>query len=342
MSEITLLSSTGNESIDSILQGFVGICELGLPGKIRGYYLTGSWSNGTALHTPGEPTRSSDIDMQVIFKGSLEASDRALFEGLLGGCQRICSLALEVYAADEEALSQNWDVCLKQESLLLYGEEIRDRIPLPNLDDHIQRTMTFPPYAMAAVRGQVLYAEGQWLEPLLRYPLPYPDPDGEFYGYDVGSSLGELVRDATWAATVLLALKAGRIAGTKQTAVRMYQELDDEEWRDLPAVVFEQCKRAWRLQVPEAEADRWQLRELCHRMLGLENHLLRLYRDYLERCVQSGNRDQVLFATRILGQVVYDEPSLLAALRRLAEGPAAELREAAGRALERMSRAEGL
>lgn len=336
MNSLALLSSTGNEQVDQILRGFVGLCELAFPGRVRGYYLTGSWINGTALLLPGDPDNSSDLDLRVIFKGTLEEPERRRFDTLAAACLRISPLRLEVYPTGEEVLTRNWDVCLKQESLLLFGEDIRDRLPLPDLDDYIQRTMTFPPYAMAAVRGQVLYADGQWRKPLLRCPLSYPDPDGEFRGYEVVSSLGELVGDATWAATVILALKAGLYAGTKWSAARMYREQMQDEWSDLPAAVFEKCKLAWRHQIPAGDEDRKQLRELCRRMLGLENYLLQLCREYLIAALASEDHETVLYAVRMLGMLVYDDAAILAALRGLADSEDPDLRSVAQRTLGRM------
>jgi hypothetical protein len=338
MDDIALINSSGSEQVDNLLRGFVGLCELSLPGRIRGYYLTGSWSNGTALYIPGDRDRSSDIDVRVIFKGSLEEQDRCQFEALLTGYCRLSPLTLEVYPADETALARNWDICLKQESLLLYGEDIRASLPLPSLEDHIQRVMTFPPYALAAVRGQVLYADGQWQEPWLKHPLAYPDPDGEFYGYNIGSSLGGLVGDATWAATVILAVKAGLYAGTKRTAAFLYRERIDDEWHDLPAAIFERCKLAWGLQVPAAPADRRQLREMCRRTLGLENYLLELYRDYLGETLQSPDPENVRYALRMLAMIVYDDAPILSALRRLASSDDVELSGAVQRTLGRMER----
>jgi hypothetical protein len=63
MKSISLLHSTGHREVDGILEGVVGLFELLFPGRVSGYYLTGSFSDGTAI--PG-----SDIDMSVLFRGS--------------------------------------------------------------------------------------------------------------------------------------------------------------------------------------------------------------------------------------------------------------------------------
>ena len=63
MDTISLFNSTGNQQVDDILRGVIGISEIVFPNRIRGYYLTGSYANSYALPT-------SDIDMTIVFKGS--------------------------------------------------------------------------------------------------------------------------------------------------------------------------------------------------------------------------------------------------------------------------------
>ena len=61
---IGLLAETGIEQIDSILRGLVGLFEVSFPGRIRGCYLTGSYSDGTAVDL-GRTLHSSDIDTVI-------------------------------------------------------------------------------------------------------------------------------------------------------------------------------------------------------------------------------------------------------------------------------------
>src|SRR3954467_8935884 len=64
---------------------------------------------------------------------------------------------------------------LKTASVLLAGEDIRDRMP-PMMLDACLRTYWHAPYAyMARVLRSV---------DVLRFPLTYPGACGEFFGYD--------------------------------------------------------------------------------------------------------------------------------------------------------------
>lgn len=60
MSYVSLLDSAGNREVDNILRGVIGIFESVFPDRIRGYYLTGSYTDGTAVP-------ASDIDVDILF-----------------------------------------------------------------------------------------------------------------------------------------------------------------------------------------------------------------------------------------------------------------------------------
>lgn len=49
MNEISLINSTGNRQVDDILRGIVGLFEMAFPNRIRGYYLCGSYIDGSAI-----------------------------------------------------------------------------------------------------------------------------------------------------------------------------------------------------------------------------------------------------------------------------------------------------
>jgi predicted nucleotidyltransferase len=60
-SDIELRHATGDAEVDRIMRGYVGVFETAFPGAVRGYYLSGSFAEGTA-------TLTSDIDVDVVFK----------------------------------------------------------------------------------------------------------------------------------------------------------------------------------------------------------------------------------------------------------------------------------
>ncbi|MEO7910884.1 MAG: nucleotidyltransferase domain-containing protein, partial [Roseiflexaceae bacterium] len=58
---IELSTSSGSQPADNALRGLVGVFELHFPGRIRAYYVEGSYADRTAIAT-------SDIDLVLIFK----------------------------------------------------------------------------------------------------------------------------------------------------------------------------------------------------------------------------------------------------------------------------------
>ena len=125
----------------------------------------------------------------------------------------------------------------------------------------------------------------------MRLPLGYPDPRGEFYGYDCRAvrlpdggearSTRNLIRTTGWAATALVAHRAGRYVARKRDCHAIYRETIGDEWGDLLADIYTQCRAEWNYLIPDDAADRRRLRAICERTLAFENHFLAIYRRYL-------------------------------------------------------------
>ena len=71
-----LIFSTGNTQVDGILSGFIQACEDALPGRVKAYYLTGSYAYGS-------PVPTSDIDLNVVVRDLLPVITRLLGSELL-------------------------------------------------------------------------------------------------------------------------------------------------------------------------------------------------------------------------------------------------------------------
>jgi len=141
VADISLLASTGNQQVDKILQGIIGIYELVFPGCIRGYYLLGSYTDATSVSI-------SDIDMAILFKGSSVDKREAQVNRC---CSLISPIRLDISAHSEERLPAE-DVRLKLGSVLLYGEDSRDNIALPP----IEASLAFENHYLAIYRNYLL------------------------------------------------------------------------------------------------------------------------------------------------------------------------------------------
>jgi hypothetical protein len=258
---------TGDERIDTILRGLVGIWEMVFPGRIRAYYLTGSYSDGSALP-------SSDIDISVVFRGDFaHEQEEAAGDELAGYCAQVCPVELDMVPLREEMQFPLRAAGIKLASQLLYGEDVRDRMLLPPLTDFVRHAMDL---TSRLIRS--LHQAGD----VLPFPLDYPDPDGSFYGYDRGdgAELKDLVTAMGLAATAILAFKAGQYAGGKRDCLRLYRACINDEWTGFLEELYERGRNEWGYQVPENQGDRERLRRLCEQALGFENHFLSLYREY--------------------------------------------------------------
>jgi hypothetical protein len=324
MPPIALIERTGLPAVDEYLLGLIEIFELAFPGRVRAYYLAGSFATGDAV-------AGSDIDFRAIFTGEFAAGEAERVTRLRDSCARISAFQLDMPARCEaHYLSGAEDpLALKTASLLLYGADIRDQLVVPPLD-YYTRMITGAPYRNLAL----------WLRrsPIIRYPLGYPDPAGQFYGYDVGGDTKQFVVAIGWAATGLLVLDAGQYVARKSAWLDLYRQHTNDEWLPFLAAVYGRCRIDWGYAIPADAAGRAELRELCRRALRFENHYLARYRAYLLGLLAEPDQSSQIFALERLAQVVYPDAEVVAAIRRLAGSPPGPLRLAAEQAMSATDR----
>ena len=204
MDSIRLEASTGNAQVDQILSGIVGIYETVFPGRVRGYYLAGSYADGSAVPA------GSDIDLYLLFKEPLTQEEEEKARRIRRHCERICPVELELPVRSEAHLRENAPG-IKCASRLIYGEDIRDAIPLPDFDTYLRQVTQAPLLHSARLRNR-----GPERSPL-RFPLDAPDPSDEFCGYVETKkdpdgrewrSTKPLVHTVGWAATGTIGLEA--------------------------------------------------------------------------------------------------------------------------------------
>lgn len=67
----------------------------------------------------------------------------------------------------------------------------------------------------------------------------------------------------------------------KRAAISAYRQHIGDAWAAHLEAIHRQCRLQWGYRIPETEAERELLRELCRTELAFENHFLASYRDYL-------------------------------------------------------------
>ena len=271
---IVLSNTTGNERADAVLRGIVGIYESAFPGRVRGYYLEGSYADGIGIAT-------SDIDLEIVFKDGLQDDERGKAQQIAESCALLSAVELDCSLTDEKGLA-NGIVPIFKESLPVYGEDVRDKFPLIALDKWTRDRMHAAYWLTINIYDRP--------ESVI-YPLTYPDPAGEFYGYDNrklrlpdGNEVNctrNLVRTTGWIASALLAYKAGKMLATKRECFQAYHECLQPEDAQLLHDIYEQCRQQWNYLIPEDAADRMVLRNVCARTLAFENRFLEVYKRFL-------------------------------------------------------------
>jgi hypothetical protein len=158
----------------------------------------------------------------------------------------------------------------------------------------------------------------------VRSPLTYPDPAGEFFGYDrrpvrladgsLESSTRDLIRATGWEATALIAWRAGGYVARKSDCHRLYQQHIGDKWAPLLATIYQNCRQQWNYRIPTSPADRALLRQLCGRALEFENAFLAAYKSYLLGELQGADTEGRRCAHETLERMPFDDPEVIRAL----------------------------
>ena len=178
------------------------------------------------------------------------------------------------------------------------------------------------------------------------FPLSYPNPEGEFYGYDHTKQspfgMTEIHTTQVWtalvcfAATGIICLKAGKYVWKKRDCALEYKTYINDEWTEFIEEVCEACFNQWKYRIPDDSAGRRKIRELCERTPAFENHFLTIAKDWLLSELEDVDDNNKLQAVRRLGKIIYPDKNVLAALRRLENDDNEELREAVKEAIEQI------
>jgi predicted nucleotidyltransferase len=327
MKRIRLLTSTQNREVDALLQELIAAYEAAFPGRVRGYYLLGSYADGTALPV-------SDVDLGIVFADTF-ADDHEMrrADRLIRTLDETSAIRIDGGVCDE--LSRPLDVRLARAGVLLYGEDTRDRLSLPDPTTYIRQVTG------AALHFVVRHLRGG---PPVTFPVGYPDPDAPLRGYDPpalayfyprGAPGGTKALQVTacWIATASVALATGRVVTGKKEAVRAYAEDVGDEWSGFLADVYQRCKYVWGYRMPADPIERARLDAMCEQMPRFESRYLERHRAFVLQQLRAPDPDGRLFAAGRLGWIVYGDPEIGEALRDVCNDPDEQVRSAAARAL---------
>lgn len=306
----TLLTSSGSAHIDAIVSALLGIYETAFPGRVRSCYVDGSYADGSGLAT-------SDIDLTLVFGETFQdEAERRRAEALAQDCAALSGVELDASVTNEAELLLGAPPSLKLAAMLVYGEDVRNSAPLVSIEQWTRDRMHSSCWRVAHLFGRSLP---------LRYPLDFPDPDAEFFGYDRRTvrladgrevpSTRDLIRLVGWAATALIAWKAGQYVARKRDCHVLYRELIGGEHADLLDEVYAVCRGRWQYLIPSDPEDRQELRSICERTLAFENAFLLKYRTFLLSELRGPDAEGRRMAREVLARVPLDDEAIAETVR---------------------------
>jgi hypothetical protein len=322
MSSIELLASTGHASINNILRGLIAIYQTIIPQTLRCVYVVGSYRDGSAV--PG-----SDLDLGVVFTEPLTEAQREQFQEINQSVNLISPVRLDCGTVNPARFTHGIPAGLKQ-ALVVYGENVFAEMPLEPIERALRRGMSNTFHSLYVLRQR---------DESLVYPLEYPDPAGEFYGYErwgtylggraFGPGVRSLVTSVTLMASCCVMIQAGAWVASKQESVQAYRTFVGDEWSGLIQQVYSQCKEAWHYQLPERTSPRHRLRRLCARVRDFENHFLKRCRGVVLSDLTNSEKDLREMALYRLKRIAYPGEDFKDALMAIKVNSDAELARSA-------------
>ena len=278
--------TTGDARVDDLLRALMLACEAAFPGRVRSYILSGSYASG-------DPIPESDLDLGVLFRGAASEGERQQLRVIVREIEGQGAIRLDAVTLDEQRYL-NSAPASALEAITLYGEDVRGELTLEPPAHALARQLSAATFYIWQLRG---------LRAGLVWPLDYPDPGGEFYGYEryahfngddalvlYTPGVRAIVNCATMIASARLG-HAGQRVPSKRASVELYATLAPGASATWLTDLYAACKARWRYHLPEDTAERARLRDLCAPMLSFENDFLAFARPLTATALQGPRED---------------------------------------------------
>ncbi len=283
---------TNLQDVKDVIADIADAFTIAFPNRIDAIYAEGSYAADYVV--PG-----SDLDLVIILGDVVSEKDRQMALELTANLDQSSPMELDL-----ELVCRNQKVrpALKLNSVLVYGDEVRDQLAVMSIREWIRERMYAGSWLICHLFGRPGVA---------KVPMDFPNASGEFYGYNTnrGNNQGsegttkDLVRAISWAATALTARSSGQYLTSKADLLREHPEHLPHEWGAYLTSLFEYCRTNLNYGVPDSKEGRGKLRGLCEKTREFETYFLAEHREF------------------VLTELANDEGRCLEALEKLRETP---------------------
>src|SRR5690348_9606836 len=149
VAEVELVATTGSVPMDTLVADTLTRILTALPDRLHAVYALGSYADDSAVAT-------SDLDLVFIITGQFRDGEQALIESLLAECAAQAEGELDGEAVDEASLEAGVTPTLKLGSRLLWGDDLRQRLPLMSLPAWTRDRMHSSYWRLAGLFGRPL------------------------------------------------------------------------------------------------------------------------------------------------------------------------------------------
>jgi hypothetical protein len=329
MDDIRSQGAHAEQSLQPDLASLIAHLERRFPMSISGFYLFGSQSDRTAVD-------ASDVDLCIVVSSDIDPAliKQEYDDFASGGRLNV----FDVLVLSQQSLIANGHFRIKHCSQHIHGTDIRDSI----LD------LPFDTYLRTYAHAPIAYLVGVLRESeCVTFPVTYPDPIGEFLGYNKPAmppgnqqvnNIKAMVSTASWIASILVSLQTGRTVASKAEAVTLFRTQVGDEWSRYVEELYRFGRQQLGYLVPGREDERQYLLQLCRDMVDLENHFLVQYREYLLREIGRDHGTGRRTAIERLTEVIYGDEVVMGKLAMIADEGDEELRNLALVALQAIER----
>lgn len=259
---VDLQQSTADPRVDRVVRGVMRSLTSLLPDQVLSCYLLGSHAESTS-HA------ASDVDLAVILS---EQVRKDLLGRVVDMCTTTSPIHLDIMAVTPREFIELYPgllPVLKVTGRRVWGADLAAMLPWPDPKRYTDHSIELATACMAAIRNASSVVR----------PLDYPDPAGEFFGYDsriAGIALAPQQRlrglTALVARTAIayVGVATGRFCTSREEYLRLYREASTGRFADLIEQITSRCRGEWHYDVPGSSSDRADLRDMCREVLDFE------------------------------------------------------------------------